>query len=53
VKGIIFNVLGELVIRDNGEDAWDALLGQAAIEQTTCMHRGDDHCRLEIALAAR
>jgi hypothetical protein len=31
VKGIVFNLLQELVVRDHGEDAWDDLLQDAEV----------------------
>jgi heme-NO-binding protein len=32
VKGIVFNLLEEIVARDHGEDAWDALLDAAGLD---------------------
>jgi predicted hydrocarbon binding protein len=32
VKGIVFNLLEEVVSRDHGEDAWDALLETAGLD---------------------
>ena len=29
MKGIVFNLLEDLVVRDHGEDAWDDLLEEA------------------------
>jgi hypothetical protein len=32
MKGIVFNLLEEVVVRDYGEDTWDALLDAAALD---------------------
>ncbi len=32
MKGIIFNLLEEIVVRDHGEDAWDLLLDRAGVD---------------------
>lgn len=32
MKGIVFNLLQELVVRDHGEDAWDGLLERADVD---------------------
>ncbi|HLT48578.1 MAG TPA: heme NO-binding domain-containing protein [Rubricoccaceae bacterium] len=56
MKGIVFNVLEELVRRDYGEEAWDALLAEAGLAgaYTSLGSYSDDELyRLVEAAAAR
>jgi hypothetical protein len=56
VKGIVFNVLEEIVTREHGEDAWDDLLDDARLggSYTSLGNYGDeDLTRLVDAASAR
>jgi hypothetical protein len=56
VKGIVFNLLEELVCREHGEEAWDELLDAAAVDgaySSLGNYPDDDMMRLVGATAAR
>ena len=56
VKGIVFNLLEELVCREYGEETWDALLDEASVEGAYTSlgnYPDDDMMRLVGAAAAK
>src|SRR5262249_32320754 len=54
MKGVVFNLLEEVVIRAHGEDTWDALLENAGLEgsYTSLGSYPDDHMMKLVGAAA-
>jgi hypothetical protein len=55
MKGVVFNLLEEVVIRSHGEDTWDALLDAAGLEgsYTSLGSYPDEHMQKLVAAAAK
>jgi hypothetical protein len=55
MKGVVFNLLEAVVIRTHGEDAWDALLEEAALDgtYTSLGSYPDDHMYKLVGAAAK
>ena len=50
MKGIIFNLLEDVVINDHGQDTWDELLNATALDGAYT--KGDKRCLCHVSFSS-